>query len=181
VPRHISVLAFAPAVDRNAIAMRADTAKQRGIKRISDLAPLASTLDFVGPPECAERPSCLPALEKNYGLHFRSFTAVPAGLQTALQLQAGEADVGVAFTTDPLVRAHGLVLLEPDREEPRVENVVPLVRSPVLAAHPEARAALEFVTKRLTTDELQRLNLQVVDGRTPRAVAGEWLRTQGIS
>lgn len=174
-PRGVTVLQSAPAIDRNAIAVRADMAKERRIERISDLAPIASELRFVGPPECAERPACLPTLEKRYGLHFRSFTPVPAGLQIALQLAAEEADVGVAFTTDPLVGQHGLVLLKNDKEEPRADNVIPLVRTAALEQRPAIKAALEAATEGLTTDALRELNRRMAGGVDPKEVARAWL------
>jgi osmoprotectant transport system substrate-binding protein len=173
--RNVSVLPYAAAVDRNAIAMPARTAGQLGVKRISELAPIASTLDFIGPPECPERPACLPVLEQNYGITFRSFTAVPLEL-IVQQLDAGEADVGVVLTSDPLVQERGLVLLEPDRDQPRAENVVPLVRTPVLQANGGVQDALETVTSGLTTEELRGLNKRVASGEPIASVAREWLR-----
>ena len=173
--RGVSVLQPAPAVDRNALAVRAEMASTRGIERISDLAPIADQLRFVAPPECAERPSCLPTLEDRYGLRFRSFTPVPAGLQIALQLAAKEADVGVAFTTDPLVKLHGLVLLKNDKELARADNVVPLVRTDALEKRPRIKAALTAATKGLTTEALRELNLQVAEGVDPKEVARSWL------
>lgn len=173
--RGVSVLRPAPAIDRNAIAVRADLAAEHGIEHVSDLAPIAGELRFIGPPECAERPSCLPTLEDRYGLQFRSFTPVPAGLQIALQLAAKEADVGVAFTTDPLVKQHGLVLLKNDKEIPRADNVVPLVRTSTLEQHPKIKAALAAATDGLTTEALRELNLRVAEGVDPKEVARSWL------
>jgi osmoprotectant transport system substrate-binding protein len=179
--RGVTVLDYALAVDRNAIAMRAEAAKDLGIETVSDLRSIASTLNFIGPPECSERPSCLPALERVYGLHFKSFTPVAAGLPIALQLEAGEADVGVAFTSDPLVEEHGLVLLESDREQPRAENIVPLVRTEVLSRHPEVRGLLEGVTFRLGNEALLAMNKRVVDGIAVNQVAHDWLVSEGLA
>jgi osmoprotectant transport system substrate-binding protein len=150
-------------------------AKERRLERISDLAPIASELRFVAPPECAERPSCLPALKNRYGLHFRSFTPVPAGLQIALQLAAEEADVGVAFTTDPLVKMHGLTLLKNDKELARADNVVPVVRTAALEQRPRIKAALAAAIRGLTTEALRDLNRRVAEGVDPKAVARSWL------
>jgi osmoprotectant transport system substrate-binding protein len=173
--RSVSVLPYAPAVDRNAVAMAAQTANQLGVEKISDLAPIAPVLDFIGPPECPERPACLPVLEQKYGLRFRSFSAVPVDT-VALQLESHDADVGVAFTSDPSIEKHGLVLLRPDRERPRADNVVPLVRTSVFERFPAIESALERVTARLTTRELRSLNGRVADGAAVADVAREWLR-----
>jgi osmoprotectant transport system substrate-binding protein len=173
-PRNVSVLAHAPAVDRNAVAVTAETARQLDLETLSDLAAPSPVLDFIGPPECPDRPACLPVLEETYGIRFHSFTAVPIG-GIPLQLEAGEADAGVVFTSDPGVQEHDLVLLRPDREKPRAENVVPVVRAPVLERFPEITGALDQVTSRLTTRELRALNKRVADGQDVAAVAREWL------
>jgi osmoprotectant transport system substrate-binding protein len=178
--RGVSVLSYAAAADRNALAMKARTASQLGVDTVSELAPIASGLDFVGPPECPERPACLPVLEQKYGIKFRTFTAVPLDLIT-LELQAGEADVGVAFSSDPRVQEHGLVLLRPDKEPPRAENVVPLVRTSVLESHEGMGPALDAVTASLTTGDLRALNARVAAGVPAATVAREWRRAEGAA
>src|SRR5215207_8672744 len=69
-PRGVSVLAYAPAVDRNGFVVSGDLARRHHLERISDLAPLASQLSFGGPPECAQRPLCLKGLQDLYELRF---------------------------------------------------------------------------------------------------------------
>ena len=61
-PRGVSVLAYAPAQDRNGFVVTGDLARRRNLEKVSDLAPLASRLAFGGPPECPERPLCLKGL-----------------------------------------------------------------------------------------------------------------------
>jgi osmoprotectant transport system substrate-binding protein len=170
----ITVLPYAPAVDRDAIAMLGERAEELGIDEVADLAEHAGELDFVGPPECQERESCLPRLHEEHGLAFRSFTGVAPGPPVALALAAGEADVGLMFSTDPLVSQHELVLLSEPKARP--EHVVPLVRDEVLHRHGSVVAAtLGRVTRALTTEELLAMNGRVADGESPRRVAGDWL------
>jgi osmoprotectant transport system substrate-binding protein len=173
----VTELAYAPAIDRDAFAMRADRAAELGVVAIRDLGPNASELDFVAPPECPERPACLPRLESDFGLHFRSFSAVPPGLAVALALESGEADVGLMFTSDPLIRQHGLVLLQDEPGAERPEHVVPLIRDEVLERPGGASlvAAIDAAMQRLTTEELVELNRQVSLGRSVRSVAQDWL------
>jgi osmoprotectant transport system substrate-binding protein len=170
----VTVLPYAPAVDRDAIAMLSDRAEELGIEEVADLAEHAEELDFVGPSECQERESCLPRLEDEYGLTFRSFTGVPPGIAVALALAAGEADVGLIFSTDPLVQQHDLVLL--DEPTGRPEHVVPLVRDEILRRHGAVVAAtLGRVTRALTTDELVSMNHRVAQGEPMTAVVQDWL------
>ena len=175
----VTELAYAPAVDRDAFAMRADRAAELGVSTIRDLGPHAAELDFVGPPECPERPACLPRLESDFGLRFRSFSAVPPGLSVALALESGEADVGLMFTSDPLVFQHGLVLLRDEPGAERPEHVVPLIRNSVLERPGgEALVAeIDAAMRSLTTQELVELNAQVAIGRSVRSVAHHWLES----
>lgn len=175
-PQGITVLPHAPAIDRDAIAMTATRARELDVRTIIDLARHGSELDFVGPPECPERSACLPRLEDDYGIEFRSFTGLPPGLPIALALEAGEADVGLMFSSDPLVEDKGLVLLTDDRGFGRAEHVVPLVRDEVLERHgPDVTAALSRITDALTTEELVAMNRRVAHGESPRVVARDWL------
>ena len=172
----ITVLPHATAIDRDAVAMDEERAEELGIRTILDLARHADSLDFVGPPECPERSTCLPRLRSHYGIEFNSFTPLPAGLPIALALSAGEADVGLMFSSDPLVGDHGLVLLTDDRGFGRPENVVPLVRDEVLGRHGEAvERALGRITDALTTSELVRMNRRVARGESAVEVAESWL------
>src|SRR5215218_6470203 len=77
-PRGVSVLAFAPAVDRNGFVVSGDLARRHDLKKISDLAPMASLMAFGGPPECAQRALCLEGLRDVYDLHFARFEAMPS-------------------------------------------------------------------------------------------------------
>lgn len=173
----VRVLPHAAAVDRDAVAMHSPRAAELDVRTLDDLAEHADQLDFVAPPECPERSACLPHLEGVYGIEFRSFTALPPGPSIALALAAGEADVGLVFSSDPLVAEHDLVLLRDERGRGRPEHVVPLVREEVLEEHPEISGALERVTESLDTATLVELNGRVAAGEDHRLVARDWLRS----
>jgi osmoprotectant transport system substrate-binding protein len=98
-------------------------------------------------------------------------------------LEGNEIDVGLLFTTSPAVSAGGLVLLADDRGLQPAENVVPVVRTPVLERHGATlRQAVDAVSRLLTTDELVGLNRLVdVEGQTPRDAARSWLARHGLA
>jgi osmoprotectant transport system substrate-binding protein len=182
-PRGVSVLAYAPAVDRNGFVITGDMARRRGLEKLSDLVPIASQLTLGGPPECPQRPLCLRGLQDVYKLKFARFEAMPSRAVTAAALKTGEIDVGMIDTTDPnLVKAgNDLVQLEDDRDLQPADNVVPVVRREVLDAYgPPLVRLLNAVSAQLTTIELTRLNLQVADGRPPADAAAGWLRAHTI-
>ena len=182
-PRGVSVLAFAPAVDRNGFVVSGDLARRHHLERISDLAPLARQLVIGGPPECPQRPLCLKGLQEVYKLGFSRFEAMPSRAVTAAALETGEIDVGMIDTTDPSLLRPGadLVQLADDRRLQPADNVVPVLRRELLDAYgPPLVSLVNTVSAQLTTVELTRLNLAVADGRPPAEVAAGWLRAHTI-
>lgn len=172
-PRGLTVLAPAAAEDQNGFVVRADLVEQHGVTTLSGLAPLAPGLVFGGPPECAERPFCLPGLRQVYGVQFAEVRSMPSRSATVEALLAGQVDVGMLETTDARLADSSLVLLRDDRSLQPRENVVPIVRAEV--ADERLRAALDAVSAGLTTTDLVGLNRAVaVDGLTPREAARRW-------
>jgi len=159
------------------------TASRYRLHTISDLARAAPGLVFGGPPECPERPDCLPGLRRTYGLRFRAFAALDAGGPLTRQaLEAGDIGAALLFTTDPAIRARHLVELADNRDLQSAENVIPVLRRATVGRYgPGLLAALDTVSVRLSTDALMGLDAQVeLNGRSPRTVARTWLREQGL-
>ncbi|CCH87735.1 putative glycine betaine/choline-binding (Lipo) protein of an ABC-type transport system (Osmoprotectant binding protein) [Modestobacter italicus] len=177
-PRGVTVLAAAAAEDQNGFAVSRAFATEHGVSRLSELEPLAPGLAFGGPPECPERPLCLPGLREVYGLRFGSVVNMPSRAATVEALVAGSIQVGLLETTDARLGGGGapVVLLADDRALQPHENVVPLVRTAALERWGDRLAdALDAVSARLTTADLSGLNRAVeVEGLTPRAAAARW-------
>ena len=182
--RGIAVLDYARAQDKNGIVVTQETAMRLNLIRISDLVPFSPDLDFGGPPECAERPTCLAGLEAVYGMDFRSFHSLDVGgPETVAALKGGEVDVALLFTTDPSISLNDFTLLVDNRRLQPAENVVPIVRQETIDKHGEdVVKVLDSVTSRLTTDVLRELNGRVaLGGQQPSTVAKHWLRAQGLA
>ncbi len=178
----VTVLAYARAQDQNGIAVTRQTASAYGLRRISDLAPLAPRLSFGGPPECPQRPLCLKGLQAVYRLAFKRFVPMPSFTVTAAALQGDEIDAGMIVTTDGNLATADLVLLDDDRHLQPAENVVPVTRDRIIAAYgtPLTRL-LNKVTAQLTTRDLIGLNRQAEQGGQPQAAAADWLRQHGLT
>jgi osmoprotectant transport system substrate-binding protein len=180
-PRGISVLAFAPAVDRNGFVVTGDLARRRGLEKLSDLRPMAGQMTIGGPPECPERPLCLKGLQELYELRFARFEAMPSRAVTAATLETGEIDVGMIETTDPSLIEADLVQLADDRHLQPADNVVPVLRREILDAYgPPLVRLLNAVSAQLTTSELTNLNRQVAEGKPAAAAVASWLRAHTI-
>jgi osmoprotectant transport system substrate-binding protein len=173
----------AAAQDGNAVVVTAATAARYRLRTISSLATVARRLVFGGPPECPERAYCLPGLRLMYGLRFREFVPLDAGGPLTRQaLVAGDISVALLFTTDPAIRARHLVILADNRRLQPAENVIPVLRRVAAVRYgPRLLATLDAVSARLSTAALVWLDAQVqLGGRSPRAVAENWLRAEGL-
>jgi osmoprotectant transport system substrate-binding protein len=181
--RGLVVARPAPAQDANAIVVTAATAARHGLRSIGDLARVAPSLVFGGPPECPGRPDCLPGLKRVYGLRFRAFIPLDAGGPLTRQaLEAGYIGAALLFTTDPSIPARGLVVLADDRGLQPAENITPLVRRNVIARYgPRLLAVLNSVSALLDTSTLRALDAWVeLAGQNPRQVAARWLRAHRL-
>ena len=174
--RGLSALDAAPAEDKNVFVVTAAFAERSGVAQISDLVALAPELRFGGPPECPDRPLCLAGLEEVYGLRFAEFVPQRSQDFTAEALRREEIGVGLMFSTSAALVAFDLVVLDDDRLMQPAENVVPVVRSDALDRWgPEFVAALNAMSRELTTRELRILNVQVDNEVPVETVAREWL------
>lgn len=181
--RGIRVLDAAPGQNRNEIVVTAETARELGLRKISDLRRFDDTMLFGGPPECPSRPLCLQGLESTYGLRFAGFRSLDTGGPVTLAaLRGGEIDAGLLFTTDPALASGDLVILRDDRKLQPSENVVPVVREAVLERYGSGIATvLNAVTAKLDDATLRNLNERVALGDLSSAtIARGWLEERGF-
>jgi osmoprotectant transport system substrate-binding protein len=142
---------------------------------------LASTLSLGGPAECPTNAFCIPALQKVYGISFKSFKALDAdGPLTYQALTSGQIDVGEVFSTDAQVVARNLVVLNDDKHSQPADAITPVIAS--AKATPGVTGVVNKVSAALTTTILLNLNKSVgVDHQDPKAVADQWLQSQGLA
>jgi osmoprotectant transport system substrate-binding protein len=170
-----------PFVSSNEVAVTKETADKYGLKKISDLSPVANKLTLYGSPECRQRLDCLLGLQEVYGLKFKKFVPVDVALRHEV-LQKGQADVSIVFTTDPQIKREGFVLLDDDKGMFPPYNSTLVVRNDVLSkAGPDFDKVVADVSKGLTDEVMQELNARVdLDKKTPEVVAGEYLKEAGF-
>lgn len=142
--------------------------------------PVASQLVLGAPPECPERPFCIPGLEDTYGIEFKAFKPLDVGGPlTVKALKGGQIDVGLLFSTSSAIVANDFVLLEDDKNLQTAENIVPLVTKEV---DDSAAELLNQVSAALTTENITELNGRVeLDQEDPADVAADFLEQEGIS
>jgi osmoprotectant transport system substrate-binding protein len=144
---------------------------------------IASQLTLGGPPECPQRPFCIPGLKDTYGVEFKLFLPLDAGGPLSLSaVNSGLVDVGLLFTSDPSIQVNNLVLLEDDKHLQKADNLIPVVRNDLIAKAPGLPDLINPFMAKLTQDQLTDLNKQVtVDGKDSKSVAGAWLAANGLT
>jgi len=179
-PEGLTLLTPSAAEDTNQFVANAETAQRFDLTTMSSLAPVAGQLTFGGPPECPQRPFCLPGLHEVYGVLFDDFTPLDAGGPLTVDaLKADDVQIGLLFSTDPSIGQNGFVPLTDDRHLQNAENITPLIRSEMLNA--EVRALLDAVSARLSTEKVTELVGEVViDGQDVATVANGFLTANGL-
>jgi osmoprotectant transport system substrate-binding protein len=175
-----TLLESAEANDTNAFVVTGETAGANDLASVSDLAPVAGDLTLGGPPECPERPFCIPGLQDVYGIEFGEFVPLDVGGPLTVEaLEGGDIDVGLLFSTSSVIGANGWVVLEDDQQLQNAENITPVVRTEVL--DDEIEELLNAVSATLTTENITELNGRVeIDGEDPADVAAAHLTEAGL-
>lgn len=179
LPQNLTLLEKSAAEDNDSITVTKETADKYRLTKISDLAPVAKDLNLGAPPEFASRSQGIPGLAKTYNVTFKSHRALKG--QALIQaLKNGQVDAANVFTTDPAITANNLVPLQDDKKLFGSQNVVPLITKE--AATPQVTQALNGVSAKLTTDALRSLLTKTdVEHQDPKAVASEWLKSNGLA
>ncbi|MFJ8668641.1 ABC transporter substrate-binding protein [Streptomyces sp. NPDC093600] len=180
-PRGLKVLGFGQAVDQNAFAVSREFAEKNELTTLSDLGRAKLKVKIAAGDECAVRPFCAPGLKKTYGIDVTGVD--PKGVGTPQSKQAvkdGVAQLVLTTTTDATLDGFGLVLLADDKKLQNADNVLPVVNAKD-AGSPEIAAALDKITKVLTTADLAELNRKVDAERAkPEDVAKSYLESKGL-
>jgi osmoprotectant transport system substrate-binding protein len=178
--RGLTLLESSEANDTNAFVVTQETADANDLASVSDLAPVAGDLTLGGPPECPERPFCIPGLQEVYGIEFGEFVPLDVGGPLTVEaLDGGDIDVGLLFSTSSVIGENGWIVLEDDQQLQNAENITPVVRSEVL--NDEIEELLNSVSATLTTENITELNGRVeIDGEDPADVANAHLTEEGL-
>ena len=163
-----------------AIVVRKEDAGRLGLRRISDLAAHASLRPGFGY-EFLEREDGYPGLVRAYGL---AFERRPAQMDLGLlyqALQSKTVDVVAGNSTDGLIEALGLAVLEDDRRYFPPYEAAFVVRGAVWREREAVRSVLEGLGGTIGADEMRRLNARIDrDKLRPEDVAREFLAAKGL-
>jgi subtilisin family serine protease len=132
--------------------------------------------------DCAANVNCIDGFKRVYRLDptsvFTPLAVADAGVQA---LDDGIAEVAVAFSSNPQLSRPDILTLRDDQLMISADHVVPIVRAGLLRRYGRPlRRRLNAASALLSTLELRGLNQQVLDGRMPEAVGGEFADSNGL-
>jgi osmoprotectant transport system substrate-binding protein len=176
----ITLLDPSPANDTNAFFVSKSYASKNNVSTLSDLR--GKSVVLAAAPDCQGRLDCEGGLSKTYGIKVTKIISLDFGSQQVFDsVKKGESQLGETSSTDGTVESQGDVLLTDDKKIQPAQNLVPMVSTAFLKAHPDVAAPLNELMSKLSTDELVKLNAAVaVDRQKPSDVAQQWLSDNGL-
>jgi len=164
-----------------AMVIRGDDARRLNLHTISEAARYTPQWRAGFGYEFMERPDGYPGLAQTYGL---KFAALPRIMDLGLlyrALQQKQVDLVAGSSTDGLIAALDMAVLEDDRHYFPPYQAVPIVREATLRLHPAVGAALDDLAGNISADEMRRMNY-AVDGehRDLKEVVREFLKSKGL-
>lgn len=162
------------------LAVRAETAEQYNLTKISDLAAVSDQLVFGANFDYFEREDGYAKVCATYGLNFKDTAEVDMGLkyQTLVEKQC---DVLNAYTTDSQIAEFGLVILEDDLKLFTDYRCSTVVRNEVLETYPELRDVLMLMEGLISNEEMTQMNYELNSNhRLESEIAAEFLQAKGM-
>ncbi len=165
-----------------AIVVRGEDARRLNLRTISDAAGHAPQWRAGFGYEFTERPDGYQGLAQTYGLKFGSPPRImDLGLLYRALLEK-QVDLVAGNSTDGLIAALDLAILEDDKGYFPPYEAVPVVRSETLERHPALRPALAELAGKISDADMRRM-IYAVDGehRDVKDVAREFLQRIGLA
>jgi osmoprotectant transport system substrate-binding protein len=177
-------LTLGPALGFNdtfAMEIRGEDARRWNIKTLSQATAFAPQWRAGFGYEFMERPDGYRGLAATYGLHFAEAPRVMDLGLLARALKDHQIDLAAGNTTDGLIPALDLFVLEDDRHYFPPYEAVPVIREQTLQQHPEVSQVLAQLAGKISAEQMQRLNY-AVEGqhRDAKQVVHEFLKKQAL-
>jgi osmoprotectant transport system substrate-binding protein len=180
--RGLTPLKPTAAVDELAFAVTRSYATLHGLTTLSDLGRVGTAVRLAAGDDCATAAWCQPGLLSTYGIKV-SFLD-PLGVDTTVAKNAvinKKDQLAAVVTTDGTLAAAKLVVLTDDKHLQAAGNLVPIVNTKSLAAHPDIATDLNKLVAVLSTDDVARMIAAVdIARQRPADVAAAYLRSKSL-
>ena len=147
-----------------AIVIRGEEARRLGLRSLSQVSTYTPQWRAGFGYEFLERPDGFAGLARTYGLRFASAPRIMDLGLLYRALKEKQVDLVAGNSTDGLIEALDLTVLEDDRNYFPPYEAVPIVRQQTLARHPVVRQALAELGDAISEDQMRRLNY-ALDGQ----------------
>jgi len=167
--------------DTFAMEIRGEDARRLNLKTLSQAAAFAPHWRAGFGYEFMERPDGYHGLAATYGLHFAEPPRIMDLGLLARALRDHQIDMAAGNTTDGLIPALDLFVLEDDKHYFPPYQAVPVVREQSLQQHPEISQVLALLSDKISDADMRDLNYSV-DGqhRDVPQVVRDFLRRKGL-
>lgn len=167
--------------DTFAIEIRGEDARRLHLKTISQATAYTPQWRPGFGYEFMERPDGFKGLAAAYGLRFAEQPRIMDLGLLSRALKEKQVDLIAGNTTDGLIPALDLFVLEDDRHYFPPYEAVPVIRQQTLQLHPEVGSALSELADKISDQDMQQLNY-AVDGkhRDIKEVVHQFLVTKGV-
>ncbi len=128
------------------------------------------------------RPDCYFHLKQIYGFSFYrpNLSLVSPAVGFGL-LSAGQVNVVIAFSTEPLIEKYNLIKIKDDKKAPKSYSVGIVVREKIIDRFSNLSGLIDKLSRiSLSTSKLKKLNLRVYEGESPKELAREYLIKEGL-
>jgi osmoprotectant transport system substrate-binding protein len=180
-PKGITVANPTPFYDTDVLAVTNATASKYGLKSIRDLTKVGA-FRLGGFPECRTRTTCFVGYKTAYGITNARFVPL-AGISAYAALDSGKVLAADVFSTDPpLAKPSKYTVLADPKHVTGFQNVVPLIRTPVVTAQGSAlTSTVNAVSAKVSQNAILAMNKAViVNKKSPASVARAFLKANGL-
>jgi len=165
-----------------AIVIRGEDARRLHLSTLTEAAQYTTQWQPGFGYEFMERPDGYDGLVRTYGLRFAS---KPRILDLGLLYRAlldKQVDLVAGNSTDGLLSARDLAILEDDKHYFPPYEAVPIVRNDTLERYPDVRDAIAQLAGKISDEEMRKMNYAVAgQGRDVTDVAHEFLQSKGLN
>lgn len=163
-----------------ALAASKELADQYKLETISDLKGIEDKVKAGFTLEFSDREDGYRGIQSLYNIQFPNLVTMEPKLRYAA-VESGDINLVDAYSTDSELRQYGLKVLEDDKHLFPPYQGAPLLRKETVDRYPVIAKALNKLAGKITDDEMREMNYQVnVDGKSPKEVAEEYLKKEGL-
>lgn len=162
------------------LVVRAETAEELGLEKISDIKDHADNLTLASTVDFLEREDGAVNFNKTYNLTWKDMKGMDPGL-TYSAIKEEQVEAVVAFATDGRIPRYDLKILEDDLGFFPPYFPAPVINNETLEKYPEIADVVEELAPHLTMEKMAELNAKVdIDNTQESQVARDFLIEAGL-